>query len=67
MRSDLNFHSVVFVPRDLLRLMTRERAALLNVSTRYLPSCRRLFLLPKGVSGYLIVPTLIRAMIARDA
>jgi hypothetical protein len=66
-RSDRNFHSVVFVPRDLLRLMTRERAALLNVSKSYLPGCKRPFLLPKDISGYFIVPTLIRAVIARDA
>lgn len=39
-KSDRNLHSVVFVPLDLMRLITRERVALLNVS-KYLilPFC----------------------------
>lgn len=36
-RSDRNFHSVVFVPRDLMRLITRERVALSNRSKNFLP------------------------------
>jgi hypothetical protein len=31
-RSDRNLHSVVFVPRDLLRLITRERVTASNLS-----------------------------------
>ena len=33
-RRDRNLHSVVFVPRDLFRLITRERVTLLNVSNQ---------------------------------
>ena len=38
---DRNFHSVVFVPRDLLRLITRERVARSNLSKALVPSPQR--------------------------
>jgi len=37
---DRNFHSVDFVPRDLLRLITRERVAASNLSTTVVRSAQ---------------------------
>lgn len=38
---DRNFHSVVFAPRDLLQLITRERVARSNLSTALVRSAQR--------------------------